>query len=76
MSIYFYFIDIFLQCVYVVHIFLKKFVKQINSGLKETFLPRPSTNPTIFAYVLGVVVTHNSLLKIGYTNHEAQTHKK
>ena len=39
---------------------------------KEFFPPRPSTNPTIYAYELVGVSTHTGLLKIGYTDREAQ----
>jgi len=39
---------------------------------KEFFPPRPSTNPTIYAYELVGVATHKGLLKIGYTDREAQ----
>ena len=40
---------------------------------KEFFLSRPSTNPTIYAYELVGVSTHKGLLKIGYTDRDAQT---
>ena len=43
---------------------------------KEFFPPRPSTNPTIYAYELVGVATHNGLLKIGYTDRDAQTRIK
>lgn len=39
---------------------------------KEFFPPRPSTNPTIYAYELEGVATHKGLLKIGYTDRDAQ----
>lgn len=39
---------------------------------KEFFPPRPSTNPTIYAYELVGVPTHTGLLKIGYTDRDAQ----
>jgi hypothetical protein len=39
---------------------------------KEFFPPRPSTNPTIYAYELVNVATHKGLLKIGYTDRDAQ----
>jgi hypothetical protein len=39
---------------------------------KEFFPPRPSTNPTIYAYELVGVATHKGLLKIGYTDRNAQ----
>jgi len=39
---------------------------------KEFFPPRPSTNPTIYAYELVGVATHKGLLKIGYTDRDAQ----
>ena len=39
---------------------------------KEFFPPRPSTNPTIYAYELLGVATHKGLLKIGYTDRDAQ----
>jgi len=41
-------------------------------GKKEFFPPRPSTNPTIYAYELVDVATHKGLLKIGYTDRNAQ----
>lgn len=43
---------------------------------KEFFPPRPSTNPTIYAYELVGVDTHKGLLKIGYTDRDAQTRIK
>lgn len=39
---------------------------------KEFFPPRPSANPTIYAYELVNVATHKGLLKIGYTDRDAQ----
>lgn len=39
---------------------------------KEFFPPRPATNPTIYAYELVGVATHKGLLKIGYTDRDAQ----
>ena len=39
---------------------------------KEFFPPRPSTNPTIYAYELVKVATHKGLLKIGYTDRDVQ----
>jgi hypothetical protein len=39
---------------------------------KEFFPPRPSTNPTIYAYELVGVATHKGLLKIGYTDRDAK----
>jgi hypothetical protein len=39
---------------------------------KEFFPPRPSTNPTIYAYELVDVPSHKGLLKIGYTDRDAQ----
>lgn len=39
---------------------------------KDFFPPRPSTNPTIYAYELVNVATHKGLLKIGYTDRDAQ----
>ena len=39
---------------------------------KEFFPPRPSVNPTIYAYELVDVNTHIGLLKIGYTDRDAQ----
>lgn len=38
----------------------------------EFFPPRPSTNPTIYAYELVGVASHSGLLKIGYTDRDAQ----
>lgn len=44
---------------------------------KKGFFPsRPSTNPTIYAYELVGVATHKGLLKIGYTDRDAQTRIK
>jgi hypothetical protein len=43
---------------------------------KEFFPPRPSTNPTIYAYELVGVSTHSGLLKIGFTDRDAQTRIK
>lgn len=43
---------------------------------KEFFPPRPSTNPTIYAYELVGVATHKGLLKIGYTDRDAKTRIK
>lgn len=40
---------------------------------KEFFPPRPSTNPTIYGYELIGVDTHKGLLKIGFTDRDAQT---
>lgn len=40
---------------------------------KEFFPPRPSANPTIYAYELVGVETHVGLLKIGYTDRDAKT---
>ena len=39
---------------------------------KEFFPPRPYANPTIYAYELLNVATHKGLLKIGYTDRDAQ----
>src|SRR5690606_33390196 len=39
---------------------------------KEFFPPRPSTNPTIYAYELVGVATHKGLLKIGYSDRDAK----
>ncbi|MBU6220966.1 MAG: GIY-YIG nuclease family protein [Bacteroidetes bacterium] len=38
---------------------------------KEFFPPRPSTNPTIYAYELVGVSTHKGLIKIGFTSRDA-----
>jgi hypothetical protein len=43
---------------------------------KEFFPPRPSTNPTIYAYELVSVNTHKGLLKIGFTDRDAKTRIK
>lgn len=43
---------------------------------KEFFPPRPITNPTIYAYELIGIATHKGLLKIGYTDRDAQTRIK
>jgi hypothetical protein len=43
---------------------------------KEFFPQRPSTNPTIYAYELVNVASHKGLLKIGYTDRDAQTRIK
>jgi len=39
---------------------------------KGFFPPRPSTNPTIYAYELVGVDMHKGLLKIGFTDRNAQ----
>lgn len=39
---------------------------------KDFFPPRPSANPTIYAYELVGVSTHSGLLKIGFTDRDAQ----
>jgi hypothetical protein len=39
---------------------------------KDFFPPRPNTKPTIYAYELIGVETHKGLLKIGYTDRDAQ----
>jgi len=39
---------------------------------KEFFPPRPSANPTIYAYELIGVATHSGLLKIGFTDRDAK----
>ncbi len=39
---------------------------------KQFFPPRPHTNPTIYAYELVGVATHKGLLKIGFTDRDAQ----
>ncbi|MDP4854133.1 MAG: hypothetical protein NWR22_13175, partial [Saprospiraceae bacterium] len=38
---------------------------------KEFFPPRPSTNPTIYAYELVGVSTHIGQIKIGFTSRDA-----
>ncbi len=38
---------------------------------KEFFPPRPTTNPTIYAYELVGVSTHKGLIKIGFTSRDA-----
>jgi hypothetical protein len=38
---------------------------------QEFFPPRPSTNPTIYAYELVGVSTHKGLIKIGFTSRDA-----
>lgn len=43
---------------------------------KNFFPPRPTTNPTIYAYELIDVATHKGLLKIGYTDRNAKTRIK
>lgn len=40
---------------------------------KDFFPPRPSANPTIYAYELVGVATHTGWLKIGFTDRDAQT---
>jgi len=44
----------------------------IQMSKKDFFPPRPSTKPTIYAYELVGVETHKDLLKIGYTDRNAQ----
>jgi len=42
--------------------------------MSDNFFPkRPASNPTIYAYELTGVSTHNGLLKIGYTSRDAKT---
>ncbi len=43
---------------------------------KDFFPPRPEANPTIYAYELIGVSTHNGLMKIGYTDRDAKTRIK
>jgi hypothetical protein len=43
---------------------------------KDFFSPRPSINPTIYAYELVNVATHTGLLKIGYTNRDVKKRLK
>ena len=40
---------------------------------KDFFPQRPAATPTIYAYELIGVETHTGLLKIGYTDRDAQT---
>jgi len=40
---------------------------------KDFFPARPSVNPTVYAYELLGVTTHEGLLKIGFTDRDAQT---
>ncbi|RDB03837.1 GIY-YIG nuclease family protein [Runella aurantiaca] len=40
---------------------------------KNFFPPRPSANPTIYAYELVGVTTHKGLLKVGFTDRDAQS---
>jgi hypothetical protein len=46
---------------------------KIKNMPKEFFPQRPAANPTIYAYELIGVETHKGLLKIGYTERDAQT---
>ncbi len=46
---------------------------KVKMSKKEFFPPRPSANPTIYAYELVGVESHVGLLKIGYTDRNAQT---
>jgi len=39
---------------------------------REFFPPRPEANPTIYAYELPDVGTHQGLLKVGYTSRTSQ----
>ncbi len=43
---------------------------------QKFFPPRPSANPTLYAYELVNVESHKGLLKIGYTDRDAQTRIK
>jgi hypothetical protein len=43
---------------------------------KKEFFPPVRQNPTIYAYELVGVDTHKGLLKIGYTDRDAQTRIK
>ena len=45
---------------------------KVTMSKKEFFPPRPLTNPTIYAYELVGVTTHKNLLKIGFTDRNAQ----
>jgi hypothetical protein len=45
---------------------------KVTMSKKEFFPPRPSANPTIYAYELVGVSTHKGLLKIGFTDRNAQ----
>ncbi len=38
---------------------------------KEFFPPRPDSMPTIYAYTLKEVATHEGLIKVGYTSRNA-----
>lgn len=49
---------------------------KVTMSKKDFFPPRPSTNPTIYAYELVDVASHKGLLKIGYTDRDAQTRIK
>jgi len=46
---------------------------KVKMSKKEFFPARPSANPTIYAYELVGVESHVGLLKIGYTDRDAQT---
>jgi hypothetical protein len=41
---------------------------------KQFFPPRPAANPTIYAYELAGVPSHDGLLKIGYTDRDSYRH--
>src|SRR3954468_1666945 len=44
----------------------------VKMSNKKFFPPRPSVNPTIYAYELIGVETHKDLLKVGFTDRAAQ----
>lgn len=49
-------------------------MQPITKKMNKKFFPlRPTVNPTIYAYELIGVNTHTGLLKIGYTDRDAQT---
>jgi hypothetical protein len=49
---------------------------EVTMSKKVFFPPRPSTNPTIYAYEVVGVSTHKGWLKIGFTDRDAQTRIK
>ena len=45
----------------------------LKMSKKDFFPPRPSTNPSIYAYELVGVITHSGLIKIGFTDRDARS---
>ncbi len=48
----------------------------VNTTLQEFLAVRPEVNPTIYAYILPDVPSHNGYIKVGYTDRDANTRIK